>query len=110
MSFPCTQLACLILDKLPPEHCESLNRFSDLNLPPKNWTFPCEVANLGEIKVCLLDACLSNVSQHDCPQQSRPPHQLLNSISLEICQGAEPQDCAQEPAFHILSKSLLCGC
>ena len=26
-------------------------RFSDLNLPPKNWTFPCTVATLGEIKV-----------------------------------------------------------
>ena len=26
-------------------------RFSDLNLPPKNWTFPCSVANLGDIKV-----------------------------------------------------------
>ena len=29
-------------------------RFSDLNLPPKNWTFPCTVATLGEIKVSLL--------------------------------------------------------
>lgn len=29
------------------------HRFSDLNLPPKNWTFPCSVANLGDIKVCI---------------------------------------------------------
>lgn len=27
------------------------SRFSDLNLPPKNWTFPCTVATLGDIKV-----------------------------------------------------------
>ncbi len=26
-------------------------RFSDLNLPPKNWTFPCSVDRLGDIKV-----------------------------------------------------------
>ncbi len=25
-------------------------RFSDLNLPPKNWTFPCTVDHLGDIK------------------------------------------------------------
>ena len=34
---------------LKVEYCAC--RFSDLNLPPKNWTFPCAVANLGAIKV-----------------------------------------------------------
>ena len=34
---------------LKVEYCAC--RFSDLNLPPKNWTFPCTVANLGAIKV-----------------------------------------------------------
>lgn len=28
-------------------------RFSDLNLPPKNWTFPCTVDRLGDIKARL---------------------------------------------------------
>ena len=79
MPFPycCTQLPCWNLEKHYLSIVCFLNRFSDLNLPPKNWTFPCEVANLGAIKVCLLGACPDNVSQCDCPQQSRLPHQLL---------------------------------
>ena len=30
-------------------HC--LLRFSDLNLPPKNWEFPCSLQNYNDIKV-----------------------------------------------------------
>ena len=44
-------------------------RFSDLNLPPKNWTFPCTVATLGEIKVqSPLMTCIPPAAHacHDC--------------------------------------------
>ena len=43
-SMPCQQ-------GFRPDHIRGTCRFSDLNLPPKNWTFPCTVATLGEIKV-----------------------------------------------------------
>ena len=42
---------CVVSRWLEDEHVCGACRFSDLNLPPKNWTFPCTVATLGEIKV-----------------------------------------------------------
>ena len=55
---------------LKVEYCAC--RFSDLNLPPKNWTFPCTVANLGAIKV-----------PHSCTDAAT----CLALSSLRVCMG-----------------------